>query len=256
MPIIETLYGNVFYAEHKGDSPFPLILIHGAASSHLGWPAELRRFGGYRVLTIDLPGHGRAKGKSYNEVSAYANTVLGLMDSLDIEKALLVGHSMGGAISQYLAFHHLGRTVGIILIGTGAYLPVNPFILENVLTDKQTVATKISQWSWKKSATSQLQALGLKALLEVSAEVIHDDYTACANFDMREDLAEIHVPALVVGARLDKMTPIAYSEFLAAHLPQATLKIVEDAGHWMILEQPKVVEKYVSEWLAKTVPQK
>ncbi len=258
MPIIETNFGTFFYAEFgaKIVTSFPVILIHGAASSHLGWSGELRRLPNHRVLTLDLPGHGRATGQGCNSIKKYSQAVLALLDALAIPQAVFMGHSMGGAIALQLGADAPQRTAGLILMGTGAALPVSPFILENILTNKQTVIEKINQWSWAQTAKPDLQVLGLKALEAVPAAIIHGDYTACHHFDLRDSLANIHLPALVIGGTLDKMTPMVASQFLAANLPEATLKIVEGGGHWMMLEQTKVVAGYVSAWLAENAFQK
>lgn len=258
MPIIETPFGTLFYAQVGAKivtSP-PVILIHGAASSHLGWSGELRRLPNQRVLTLDLPGHGRSTGPGCTSVKKYSQAVLALLDALAIPQAVFVGHSMGGAIALQLGADAPQRTAGLILIGTGATLPVSPFILENILSNKQTIIEKINQWSWARETNPAMQALGLKALKAVPAEIIHGDYTACHHFDLRDSLANIHLPVLVIGGTLDKMTPMAASQFLVDNLPEATLKIVEGGGHWMMLEQTKVVAGYVSAWLAENAFQK
>lgn len=247
MPSVETSEGFLFYAE--SNFTLPLILIHGSASSHLGWPAELRRFPTRRVFTIDLPGHGRVKGTGCDSIAGYAKAVAALMDALSISKAVLVGHSMGGAIALHMGWQMPERVGGLVLIGTGAFLPVNTFILENVLKDKQAVIEKINQWSWARAADPRMQQLGLKALEETPAEIIYTDYAACNQFDMREVLPDIQIPALVIGGTLDKMTPPAYSEFLAEKLPQVTLRWVEGGGHWMMLEQSAQVAQWIGEWL-------
>ncbi|MBZ0308478.1 MAG: alpha/beta hydrolase [Anaerolineae bacterium] len=247
MPIIETPHGNLFYAESNLTLPF--ILIHGSASSHLGWPAELRRFPNRRVFTIDLPGHGRVPGAGCDSIEGYAKAVVALMDTLSISKAILVGHSMGGAIALHMAWQMPERVGGVILIGTGAHLPVNPFILEQMFKDKQAVIEKINQWSWARGANPQLQKLALKALEATSPELIHADYAACNQFDMREVLDNIQIPALVIGGTMDKMTPPAYSEFLAEKLPHATLEWVVGGGHWMMLEHPARIAEIIGEWL-------
>ncbi len=68
---------GIYYAqfdEGRKDEP-PVILIHGAGSSHLVWPAELRRLAGQRVLAVDLPGHGRSGGVAQQTIAAYAGQI-------------------------------------------------------------------------------------------------------------------------------------------------------------------------------------
>src|SRR5574341_24760 len=100
MPIIQTNKGILYYAKnaHFETAKPPLILIHGAGSSHLDWPPELRRMKNYNVLALDLPGHGRSDEQGRTRIEDYAVAVLAFMDAFTLDRAVLVGHSMGGAI--------------------------------------------------------------------------------------------------------------------------------------------------------------
>ena len=124
-----------------------LILIHGAGGDHLSWPTQLRRLSGYRVYTPDLPGHGKSKGHGLQRISAYGEVVLEWMRKLELPKVVLGGHSMGGAIALWMAINHPELIHGMVLMSTGARLPVNLSLIEELATQVgfPTAVDKIMQ---------------------------------------------------------------------------------------------------------------
>ena len=123
---------NIYYFEHQGEGTRkpPVVLIHGAGGTHLHWPAPIRRLPEYPVYALDLPGHGKSEGRGQQSITAYAQCVLDWMDSLQMHKAVFIGHSMGGAVALTLGLQHPERVLGLGLVGTGARLKVAPAILE------------------------------------------------------------------------------------------------------------------------------
>jgi pimeloyl-ACP methyl ester carboxylesterase len=251
MPLIDTAVGKLFYAEK--DDPLarrpPMLLVHGAGVDHLIWPAELRRLPGLRVIALDLPGHGRSAMPGRQSVVAYAEAVQALMDALQIERAIIVGQSMGGAIAQTMGVQMGARVAGLVLLGAAPKLPVNPKILETILSDPATVAEWFMRWYWARETDDRLRELGRKHLLAIPPEVTHGDYLACNVFDLTGQLHKISAPTLIIGAGADKMTPYDQSEALAAGIPQSTLVKLEGAGHMLHLEHPQTVADHISRWL-------
>jgi pimeloyl-ACP methyl ester carboxylesterase len=128
MPITANLYYTV---NRQESGQYPVLLIHGAGGTHLHWPPEVRRLPGQPVFALDLPGHGKSTGLGQQSIPAYAGAILSWLDAMQINQAIFVGHSMGGAISQYLGLKNPDRTAGLGLVGTGARLRVLPSILDN-----------------------------------------------------------------------------------------------------------------------------
>ena len=87
-----------------------MVLIHGAGGDHLFWPPEMRRLPDYRVITLDLPGHGKTEGPGCQSIQDYARDVAEFMDVASLSRAVFVGHAMGGAIALG---HPLGATGAI-----------------------------------------------------------------------------------------------------------------------------------------------
>lgn len=251
MPLLETSAGSVFFAEHNQNLTqyAPVILIHGAGSSHLGWSKEMRRLPERRVITLDLPGHGRSPGPGQDTVEGYARAVLGLLDALEMTGAVLVGHSMGGAISQWLALHQAERVTGLVLIGTGAFLNVNPELLRLLQEDYLLATELITKWSWHKEIDPAIKARDLAALRQTPQHILYGDYLACSRFDVREQVRQISAPALIIGGTADKMTPLAINQFLVDNMPQSRWVQIEGGGHSMMLEQAEQVGAIVAAWL-------
>ncbi len=251
MPRINTARGAIWYAEHHKTEAQTIVLIHGAGVNHLDWPASLRRFEGYRVIAPDLPGHGKSGGTARDNIADYSADIVALLDALGIDRAIFIGHSMGGAITQHLAYHHSSRVAAIVLICTGGKLTVNPLIIEGIVTDTEKTIDLIVKWQWAKHVDETMRTLSKQRLLNIAPEIIQGDYIACNHFDMLEQLGAISTSALVICGTADKMTPPSLSHTLADKLPHSALFSVEDGGHMVILEQPTIVAQAIREWLTK-----
>ncbi len=245
--------GRIWYAQNRPPDPDrpPLILIHGAGEDRLQWPPELRRISGASVLALDLPGHGRSEGPGRGRIEDYAAVLVGFLEALDVSRAVLGGHSMGGAIAQVVALDHPERVAGLVLIGTGAKLRVAPALLDVILTDFEAVLALMADWAFGPDAPAELKELGTKAMGQTQPAVLHGDFTACDLFDIRDRLAEIRVPTLVIGGTADKLTPVRFSRYLAEQIPGAQLEVLEGAGHMMALERPAAVAAAVTEFMSQ-----
>ncbi|NDJ84787.1 MAG: alpha/beta hydrolase [Chloroflexi bacterium] len=254
MPLAETAAGSIYYVEQRDPESGlpPVILIHGAGSDHLVWPPALRRLGGARVIAPDLPGHGRSGTPGMTTVIAYAEAVRHLMRALDIARAIVVGHSMGGAIALTMGAHMRDDVAGLVLVGTGARLKVNPKILNTVRDDHEAVVDMITRWAWGPDAPEDLKARGKDQMLTIDPHTTFGDYLACDSFDITDQLSWIEAPTLVIGGTADKMAPLRLSQELVEYVSNATLVSLEDAGHMLPLERPDTIANHITQWLEQT----
>ena len=242
MPIAADIYYHAYEGGEEGERP-PVVLIHGAGGTHLYWPSELRRLPGYRVFTLDLPGHGKSSGRGQQSIATYAHSVLNWMQAAGLHSAVFVGHSMGSAIAITLALKNPQHVLGLGLVGASARLNVNPTLLENSAspTTFHSVVETVVAWSFGPQTPSQLTELAARRMAETRPTVLHSDFLACNEFDETEHIAEISKPALVMTGAEDKMTPVRNAQFLAATIPNARLEIIPNAGHMVMLERPQAV---------------
>ena len=250
MPSLQVAENSLFYARSPEDGQ-ATVLIHGAGGSHLHWPASLRRIPGAAVHAIDLPGHGRSEGAGRQCVEDYAAVVLGFLDALGLQRAILIGHSMGGAIAQTVALSAPQRVAGLVLIGTGARLRVAPAILSGLEQDFDQTVRLLSEWIWGPGTEPALVAEGRRQMLAVGSAVLLGDFLACDRFDVREQVGGIVAPTLAITGSEDRMTPPRFGRWLTDHIPGARFVLVEGAGHMAALERPEEVAAAVQDWLGK-----
>jgi pimeloyl-ACP methyl ester carboxylesterase len=163
--------------------------------------------------------------------------------------AVLIGHSMGGAIAQWLALTHPDRTAALVLVATGAKLRVAPQLLEQAQRDFPAAVDLVSQWEWGPTTPEELKERGKQQLLANDPAVMLADYHACDAFDVREKLKAIAMPALIVAGEADQMTPPKYAAFMAAQIPQARLSMMPEAGHMVMLEAADTVVQVIADFL-------
>jgi pimeloyl-ACP methyl ester carboxylesterase len=255
MPYVETSSGTIFYTVSGGPPDGSvLVLLHGAGGSRLNWPPELRRLSGATVYTLDLPGHGRSDGDGRDAIEDYAADVVVFFDAVGIERAVVVGHSMGGAVALTMASDSPERVTGLVLVATGARLRVAPAILEQIPNDFEAALDIITRYAWSPGAPSELVDLGRERLREAGPDVLLGDLTACDRFDVMERLGKIGVPTLVVTGSVDRLAPVKYAHYLAEHISGAQVAIIEGAGHMVMLERPAEVVNVVHEFLENKSP--
>ncbi len=251
MPFAQVGDDKIYYAE-RGAQGTPIVFIHGSGASHLIWGEQVRALGEItRAVALDLPGHGRSDPPGRDSMNAYRDVVLGWLDALGFERAVVAGHSLGGGIAQTLALSHPDRVAGLGLIGTGARLRVLPQILAGIMSprDFDRTAEFIVDNSYAPGLDAAMRARAIADLRACPPQVTHDDFAACNAFDVMPRLGEIRAPALVICGREDRMTPVKYSEFLVSKIPHARLAVVDGAGHSVMIEQAEQVNQALLEFM-------
>lgn len=236
---------GLYYFAHGVENEHrpPVLLLHGAGGTHLHWPPEIRRLNGQRIFALDLPGHGKSEGVGAQSILDYAQSVAAFIRALKLPPAILVGHSMGGAIAQTLALRFPKRVCGLGLVGTGARLRVSPAILENASTPATfpLAVRTIIDAAFGTQAETHLKELAAERMLETRSSVLYGDFLACDTFDLMEKVRRIKVPTLIICGADDRMTPLRYSQYLTESIEGARLHVVEDTGHMVMLERPQRV---------------
>lgn len=242
MPVSGNLYYS-FHHDHDSENP-PVVLIHGAGGTNLYWPPEIRRLQGYSVYAIDLPGHGKSdKCDGQQIIGDYARYFIQWLESIHLRRAVIIGHSMGGAIALTLAIHHPEYVVGLGLISSGSRLRVHPELL-NYTADLTTFYKAIDflvSHSFCPDTPPRFVELAAKQLETTRQSVLLGDLLACDRFDVMDHLGAVQQETLVICGADDQMTPVRYAQYLASSIPHAHLSVIPNAGHMVMLEQPRLV---------------
>jgi len=252
MPVLADIHYHLYDGNKEGQGK-AVVLIHGAGGNYLSWPAQLRRLHGYRVYALDLPGHGKSSGTGRQSVQAYSEAIANWLAAMGVNKAILTGHSLGSAIALSLVLDYPEIPSGLVLIGTGARMKVNPALLEEYSSQTTflNAIEKTVSWSFCDETPKRLVELVEKRLAETRQGVLYGDFLACADFDVIDRLDQIKQPVLVLCGELDKMTPCRQAQYLVDHLDRAVLKLIPHAGHMVMVEQPEAVLEQVQLFLSR-----
>jgi len=244
---------SIFYFSHGADniSRPPVVFIHGAGGAHLRWPPQTRRIPGYRIYALDLPAHGKSDGLGFQRIGDYARAVIDFLDSVKLNSAVMIGHSMGGGIALTLALDFPKRVLGLGLIGTGARLRVSPQILDSASrVETFPAAVKlINDLEFGPTASPRLKELARQRMSGIRPTVLHGDFLACNEFDAINRLDEIAAPSLILCGAEDQLTPPKYSEYLHERISNSRLAVIPEAGHMVMLERPEAFTQIVAEFL-------
>ncbi len=251
-----TLQGEDVYVGTAGsdnqsaDSP-AVVFVHGAGFDHSVWVMPMRYFArhGYRVVSPDLPGHGRSTGPALSSIDAISEWLNALLVQLDTAQAAIVGHSMGSLVANTMACRYPDKLRALALLGTSAPMPVTPLLL-NAAADNHHAAIEMAN-TWSHSAQGRMGAVGTpgtyvfgaaERLLERMAPgVYHTDFAACNDYDASSLPSPKQCPTLVLAGTKDQMTPVKAGMAVADNLPGALRIALPGCGHAMLAEQPNAV---------------
>jgi pimeloyl-ACP methyl ester carboxylesterase len=228
----------------------PIIFIHGVGGSTQYWYFQREYLkNSMEVILIDLPGHGQSGGEGCKTIEEARDAIRDAIIETGIKKCFLAGHSMGGAIAMSFVLAYPELLKGIILVCTGAKLKVLPSILDGVMKDKEaTVRMIMMDYAFSKKASQKLRDNGFKDMMKNSAEIIYQDFMACERFSVVSALDKITLPALIIGGKDDLLTPPSYSEYIHKEIKGSDIKLIEDAGHMVMIEQPDAVNHAIEDF--------
>jgi pimeloyl-ACP methyl ester carboxylesterase len=222
-----------------------LVFLHGAGLEHSWFGLQSRYFGyhGWNVLALDLPGHGRSAAPVLTAVPAMADWVVKVLDAAKIERANLVGHSMGTLISLDCAARHPQRVERIALIATAYPMKVGDAFLEAAKRnsydafDMSTIWGHAPQVPLGGNPNPGMWMYGdTQARLErLAPGVLHADLKACNDYTFAGD---VKCPALFILGKRDVMTPPRAAKGLQERIPAAKTVVIDFSGHSLMAEAP------------------
>jgi pimeloyl-ACP methyl ester carboxylesterase len=241
-----------------------VICISGLADEGACWVDQVDGLADrWRITTFDNRGVGRsAAPEGEYRIADFAADTAALMDALGIERAHVLGSSMGGAIAQELALAHPGRVRSLVLNGT--YCRGDHFFRE-VIRSWQWAARKsddlrdflnvVNLWCFSPRIYNEgimeewlTEAAASEHAQSVDAFVRSAD--ALIEHDSADRVGAIDVPTLVTVGELDLCLPERFSRELVERIPGATLRVIEANGHQPFQESPEAYNAILAEFWA------
>jgi 3-oxoadipate enol-lactonase len=264
MPVFITHNASIDY-DVDGNGP-PLLLIGGLGFGRWGWfkqvPALSRHF---RTITFDIRGEQNLT-QGVADLSAEA---VALLDHLDVKKTHVLGTSLGGFVAQQLALEQPDLVDRLVLICTShggrATESMSPQALGRMIGWGSLSPEKAVRRGLE-TATSEAYRTGHP---EEFAQIVrwrladspslsnyYQQTMAGARFDASRDVGKITSPTLVVHGAEDRYVPVANAATLAKAIPEAKLRVLENAGHLVFIERAKEVNRHVVSFLKPRKPRK
>lgn len=260
LPKIEVDGINLNYDASDGKEP-TLLLIHGWTANMHRWDKIVEALGSYyKIIRVDLRGHGdsdKPNDVTYR-LDDYVSDMVKFLESKELNQVVVAGHSMGGMIAQKLYFKVPDKIKGLILIGTtakvvdGFAMKLNTslalflFKVAYNFTFKTVLSRAFSDLT-PREERERLIREGLETVPPYVAVQSFSDFVK--NFDMRNKLAEIDAPTLVMVGERDRMLPPRMSRYLADNIRNSIYVEIPEAGHEVMLEKPDEVVRAIDEFL-------
>ena len=239
-----------YTAAHALDPAKPsVVFAHGAGLDHSTFGLQSRYFGyhGRNALALDFPGHGRSEGPPLGSVTEMADWVLRLLDAAKVDKASVVGHSMGSLVALECAARHPERIEKIALLGTAYPMKVTEVFLNAAQENRQDAYDMLNIWGHAAQV-----ALGgnpnpgmwmygdtLARLARLAPGVLYSDLRACHEYAGGEAAAaKLKCLVLFILGRRDQMTAAKAGLAFAHQVPDAQVVQIAPSGHSLMAESP------------------
>jgi pimeloyl-ACP methyl ester carboxylesterase len=229
-----------------------VLFLHGSGMDHSVWTLQARYVAhhGGSAIAVDLPGHGKSAGPCLDTIEAMARWGWQALDALGLERATLVGHSMGALAALEMAASMSARTLGLMLVGFAPEMPVHPDLLAAAEANDKTANELVASWGFGASghvggnAVPGLAMLpgGLRLLDRAGPGVLYNDLTACNAYQGAAGAApKIKCPVVSVHGDADRMTPLRKAQGFFPRLPMRAAKVLPGIGHMVMAEAPDAV---------------
>jgi len=257
-----TLVGDTEIAFDDIGSGLPVVFLHAFRLNRTMWEPQVTALvGDCRCIPIDFRGFGDSVPSAPFTVARYADDVVAVLDTLQIERAVVAGLSLGGYVAFELWRRHRSRVRALILADTRAGADT----IENVERRRQLIEIAEAQGS---SAVANMQIAGLvgkttrdkrpdlydsihRMIAQAPVEgVIGALEAMIARPDSTATLSTIDVPTLIVTGSEDVPTPPREARAMHAAIPGSRIEILQHAGHLSNVERPAAFNTVVTEFLA------
>ena len=248
---------------------FPIVFIHGYTGNSRNWALTVPALReNYRTISVDLRGHGlSAKPASEDDyaLEVMASDVYELLKSLDVTECVLVGHSMGGMVSQLLVLEHPEVARALVLVDTAAEVPKG-LLYDNRRKERARLVEIAREKGMEAVFEQQLAITPIHPVLKANPKYIdiwreqflmtsREAYIAGANGMASRrsaigDLANVAVPTLIICGEKDEPF-LEPSRQMHAAIPGSELVIIPGAGHGPQIETPAEFNRVLAGFLAR-----
>jgi pimeloyl-ACP methyl ester carboxylesterase len=242
---------KVHYSSY-GKGQKALVLIHGWTCDETFWASNVLGLSKqYRVLTVDLPGHGQSDPAPEYSMDTFADAVSAVMTAAKVKRATLVGHSMGGHVLLAFARRHREQVTALVAVDAGFYdsqsaarakLKGRSFLGPQAVTAREAIVRHMFSASTMPATREHV----LRVMLAVPEDVADGAIQGMRDPEFwREDHIDLPFLEIAAGSSAYISLPALRSRF-----PHAQLKRIRGTGHFLMMEKPQVFNRMLLAWVA------
>ena len=240
-----------------------VLMLHGIGGGHLAFAPQVETLAnaGYRAVAWDMPGYGHSAPIEPYTFKGLAESCITLIESLRCEHVALVGHSMGGMVAQEVMARRPGLVSRLVLCGTSAAFgkPDGDWQREFVAQRTAPLDAGVTMAQLAEQLVPQMVGPGAlpegvrlaqHCMSQVNPSTYRRALEALVSFDRRANLANIHVPTLLIAGEHDRNAPAAVMKKMAQTIVGSTYLEMRGIGHLQNLEAPEQFDAAVLNFLA------
>src|SRR5208282_607649 len=265
---IPTRDGRELNVMVQGNHERTMVFLHGWGENHNFFTHQVNEFSGeYRIVSLDQRGHGlsyKLKPPEHLSLQILVEDVCDVMRYLHVKGMVVMGHSLGSAVAMKFAIEHPEITNGVITTGGLAVLEPEPWKTTEVMINaydihgdkeiRRALAEYDPEWDFNHVFTIRPENKAMiDRFLQVTKE--NDVYSyveagrALNNIGIINELDKIKCPVLLLAGDSDIWAPIAHTVKLSKGIRNSTLKIFSQVSHGPHIEQPKLANQLISNFL-------
>lgn len=236
-----------------------LLFLHGLGSTKKDWDAQVPFFSkNYRVIVVDLRGHGNSTipDKDYG-VSFMTEDIKAFLDKLQIKNVTIIGFSMGGAVAFQLASSYPAYVENLVIVNSGPDFNSMGSLGEDLLKSRthflETKGLELLAKEISFNMFPEAHQIDLRNDFEIRCK--NNDYNAyyqsfvtLMEWGLGDKLEEIKARTLVVASDMD-YTPIEFKEAYVKRMPNATLRVIKNSRHGVVIDQPDAFNEVLNRFL-------
>jgi pimeloyl-ACP methyl ester carboxylesterase len=253
---IKTPAGTIHVNDGGSGNGLPVLFIHSFGGSSMHWENQLTHLRtNRRAIAIDLRGHGISDTPADNDysVESMANDIAAVVDSLQLKRFVLVGHSMGGSSAIAYAARYPQRVAGLLLTGTPGKTPASLAtpIIASLESDKYE---QVMEDYMKKLLTNAQPAtvkIEREGMNKLSKEASIAFIKAAFDYDPLPDLRNYPGPKMILSPAVEEQPNSLHASF-----PAIPYKVVPGTSHWIQLDKPEAFNRILDDFLAEVEKQK
>lgn len=257
MPKVKVNNIELDYEEYgKGEV---LLFLHGLGSTKADWDAQIPFFSKkYRVVVVDLRGHGKTSipSKDYG-VEFMTEDVKQLLEVLKIEKVTVIGFSMGGAVAFQLTSNCPEIIHNLVIVNSGPDFNKMGKIGEDLLSSRTEflktkgltpLAKEIAYNMFPEDTQIEMRSEFEDRCKKNNYDAYYNSFVTLMDWGLGDELEEIKTRTLVVASDMD-YTPVSFKEEYVKRMQNATLSVIENSRHGVVIDQPEAFNKTLEKFL-------